>query len=59
MSFVRTSCTFAFALASAFAQPGTENGEWRHYGGDTRSTKYSAQTQIDATNVKNLTVAWR
>lgn len=38
---------------------GTENGEWRYWGGDERSTRYSPLDQIDASNVGTLEVAWR
>ncbi len=38
---------------------GTDNGEWRYYGGDAASTRYSPLDQIDATNVGRLEVAWR
>jgi len=38
---------------------GTENGEWRFYGGDAASTRYSPLDQIDATNVSRLEIAWR
>jgi len=41
------------------AQQGATKGEWRFYGGDAGSTKYSPLDQIDASNVKQLEVAWR
>ena len=41
------------------AQQGAAKGEWRFYGGDAGSTKYSALDQINATNVKQLEIAWR
>ena len=41
------------------AQTGTKNGEWRSYGGDLGSTKYSPLDQIDATNFNDLRLAWR
>ncbi len=41
------------------AQYGATNGEWRAYGGDKGGTRYSPLTQIDATNVKNLKLAWK
>ena len=41
------------------AQQGAVNGEWRFYGGDAGSTKYSPLDQINASNVKQLEVAWR
>ena len=37
---------------------GTENGEWRHWGGDTFSTRYSPLDQINADNFEDLEVAW-
>lgn len=40
------------------AQTGATNGEWRTYGGDLGSTKYSPLDQIDATNFGDLRVAW-
>jgi quinoprotein glucose dehydrogenase len=33
--------------------------EWRYYGGDASSTKYSPLTQINRANVRDLQVAWR
>src|SRR6478672_12787226 len=41
------------------AQQGAKNGEWRFYGGDAGSTKYSPLDQINESNVKNLQVVWR
>ena len=34
-------------------------GEWRTYGGDLRSTRYSALDQINKDNFSTLEVAWR
>ncbi len=34
-------------------------GEWRYYGGDAGSSKYSPLTQITRANVNRLDVAWR
>ncbi|HIC57984.1 MAG TPA: pyrroloquinoline quinone-dependent dehydrogenase [Acidobacteria bacterium] len=45
-------------MPSAVAQ-GTENGEWRSYGGDIKNTRYSPLEQIDAGNFNDLEVAWR
>ena len=45
-------------MPSAVAQ-GTENGEWRSYGGDIKNTRYSPLEQIDAENFNDLEVAWR
>jgi len=40
-------------------QSGARNGEWRYYGGDAGSTKYSPLDQINKDNVKDLRIAWR
>ncbi len=44
---------------SAPAQQGARDGEWRYYGADSGSTKYSALDQIDRGNVADLQIAWR
>jgi len=46
------------AVAVANAQHGMRNGEWRFYGGDSGTTKYSSLDQIDESNVKELKTAW-
>jgi quinoprotein glucose dehydrogenase len=46
------------ATPSAFGQ-GTENGEWRSYGGDIKNTRYSPLDQIDASNFDDLEIVWR
>jgi quinoprotein glucose dehydrogenase len=43
---------------SGSAKNGGKKGEWRYYGGDQASTKYSPLDQINRTNAKNLKVAW-
>jgi quinoprotein glucose dehydrogenase len=40
-------------------QPSTANGEWPHYTGDLKGTRYSPLDQINASNFNNLEVAWR
>src|SRR5262245_22410023 len=40
------------------AQKGATNGEWRAYGAEEGSTRYSPLDQITRDNVKNLQVAW-
>ena len=47
------------AGAGAGAQKGTTGGEWRAYGGDTGHTRYAPLDQINASNFKDLDVAWR
>ncbi len=48
-----------FALALLFAQQGTKTGDWKFYGADSGTTKYSALDQITAANVKELKIAWQ
>jgi len=49
-----------WTLPPARGQQGTPaSGEWRVYGGDAGGTRYSPLDQINASNVKNLQVAWR
>ena len=52
-------CAAMFMPAPGLAQYGATNGEWRSYGGDLGSTKYSPLDQIDASNFNDLRVAWR
>src|SRR3954469_15590264 len=40
-------------------QPSTRSGDWPHYTGDVRGTRYSPLDQITATNFNQLEVAWR
>ena len=49
----------ALSPTAAPAQYGATGGEWRSYGGDLGSTKYSPLDQIDATNFDDLRIAWR
>jgi quinoprotein glucose dehydrogenase len=49
----------ALAPVPASTQTGALKGEWRTYGGDLASTRYSALDQINASNFNNLEVAWR
>ncbi len=46
-----------WALPS-IAQYGAKNGQWRSYGGELGSTRYSALDQINRDNVKDLKIAW-
>jgi quinoprotein glucose dehydrogenase len=46
-------------LAQQSAQPSLTNGEWPSYAADLASTHYSPLAQVDASNFKNLEVAWR
>ena len=53
------SCAMLLAPTAGLAQYGATNGEWRSYGGDLGSTKYSPLDQIDAGNFGDLSIAWR
>src|SRR5690349_2059799 len=56
LRFLLLLCLFA---SPAPAQQGaTKKGEWRSYGGDSGSTKYSPLDQINKQNVGSLQVAW-
>ena len=44
---------------AAAASTGGPNQEWRTYGGDLASTRYSPLDQINAGNFDKLEVAWR
>ncbi len=44
---------------SSAQRTGTENGEWRYWGGDEGSSRYAPLDQIDATNAADLEVVWR
>jgi quinoprotein glucose dehydrogenase len=50
---------FMLAAVPVSGQHGATQGEWRFYGGDAGSTKYAPLDQINATNVKQLTITWR
>jgi quinoprotein glucose dehydrogenase len=56
---VAAAALIAMLVAPARAQYGAKNGEWRFYGGDAGSTKYSPLSQINAENVKDLRIVWR
>ena len=46
-------------MDSVLTAQGTENGEWRSYGGDIANTRYSGLAEISAENFGDLEVAWR
>src|SRR5678815_500485 len=54
--FVGTATPSQFAVQG---QPSTKSGEWPHYNGDLRGSRYSPLDQIDASNFSKLRVAWR
>jgi quinoprotein glucose dehydrogenase len=58
VAFVSAGAALLF-VPTGMAQKGAANREWRHYGGDAGGTKYSPLDQINASNVKDLQIAWR
>ena len=46
-------------MSSLLVAQGTENGEWRSYGGDIANTRYSGLDEISGENFGDLEVAWR
>src|SRR4051794_21137590 len=55
----RTLSASLLTLAVVFAQQGAKNGDWRFYGADSGTTKYSGLDQINAGNVKDLKIVWQ
>ena len=53
------AATVLALTAMAGAQAPDTDVEWRHYGADRFSTRYSPADEIDRTNVGKLEVAWR
>ena len=51
--------TIALLGRQSGSQPSTKNGEWPLYTADLKGTKYSPLDQINASNFKELEVAWR
>jgi len=50
---------FSWVSATVSAQSGAVRGEWRTYGGDLGSTRYSPLGQIDGSNFADLEMVWR
>src|SRR2546428_13908826 len=53
------SLTIALSRPQSTSQPSTKNGDWPYYTADLKGTKYSPLDQINASNFKDLEVAWR
>jgi quinoprotein glucose dehydrogenase len=54
-----TCSIVALVAAVVFAQRAPSATDWRYYGGDAASTRYSPLDQIARSNVSGLRVAWR
>lgn len=53
-----TAAVILLFSALTQAQQGVTNGQWRAYGGDGGSTRYSSLDQINANSINKLEVAW-
>jgi len=58
-SFIVLVLVLAWTSTPVVPQSGAPKGEWRTYGGDLASTRYSAVDQINRDNFGTLEVAWR
>ena len=58
MRFLFALLATALAIAQTPAPDGATHADWPHYGGTQSSWRYSALSQINAANVKNLAPAW-
>ena len=57
-AFLRLILAISLLAAPISAQKKSAGGEWRYYGGDAGSTKYSPLDQINRENAANLKIAW-
>ena len=48
-----------FTGSALAQQQGAPDAEWRSYGGDTGSTKYSPLDQINRDNLADLRIVWQ
>jgi quinoprotein glucose dehydrogenase len=62
-NFMRHTLAIAFVLAAGAASAQTQGtpqaSTWQHFNGDLKAQKFSALTEINPANVKNLKLAWR
>src|ERR1019366_2076376 len=56
---VAATCLLAFGIYTLAPAQTSGDVEWRNYASDLHRTKYSPLDQINASNVKQLKVAWR
>jgi quinoprotein glucose dehydrogenase len=59
LRIVSLAGVLASTVIGAAGQFGAAHGEWRTYGGDLGSTRYSPLEQVNAGNFDKLEVAWR
>ncbi|HQZ38367.1 MAG TPA: PQQ-binding-like beta-propeller repeat protein [Vicinamibacterales bacterium] len=56
---VALAWTWAPVAGQSGGPPSTSRGEWPHYTGDVRGTRYSPLDQVTAANFDKIEVAWR
>ena len=56
--FLFVGLTLLATLVASAQRSAPSPGEWRRTGGDTGNSRYSPLDQINATNVRNLKIAW-
>jgi quinoprotein glucose dehydrogenase len=59
LRLVPLACLLSWLATPIVGQNGATSGQWRSYGNDIGNTRYSPLDQINASNFKNLEVAWR
>ena len=59
LRLVPLACLLSWLTPPIVGQSGATSGQWRSYGNDIGNTRYSPLDQINASNFKNLEVAWR
>jgi quinoprotein glucose dehydrogenase len=59
LAVVLTAATKSSARQGSMLVRGNKTGEWRYWGADAWSTRYSALDQINAANFNSLKVAWK
>src|SRR5258705_8916197 len=55
---IRYGILVLLAAGALWAQQGMKTGEWRSYGAEGGSTRYSSLDQVNRDNFKDLQVAW-
>jgi quinoprotein glucose dehydrogenase len=55
LAMLATGLTSSAAIAE---EKGTKDGEWHHYTGDIKGSRYSALDQVNADNFEDLELAW-
>ena len=57
-TWIRRAAVLLLGVLSCTGPGVAQEGEWRHYGGDLASSKYTPLDQITAENVADLEIVW-